>query len=405
MFNLSQNVQGFFLWFGASVSIAEIMTGTVLAGIDLYSGFFAIILGHCIGGLLFFGAGLIGAREKVSSMQSTRFAFGSTPALFFAFLNILQLIGWTAVMLQSGMAVSMDFLKDFISLSENNSIIQDGYVVILGLMIGIWLVSDIKGMNVFHTIIVFTLSVLSCMLLYKLIIAIFPQSHELVRSQENSVLFGSALDLSIVMPLSWLPLIADYTQHAKKSTQYTVVCSLAYFLGSCLMYIVGFLGAIYLDDASVANLFSLLGFGGFALFIIFFSTITTAYLDVYSAGESMQTITKKISRRKSSLLLLFISILAALLISSEYYQNFLYLIGSVFIPMAGILLTDYFLIKQNSFDKDINFINVIIWFLGFLFSRYLIASQVFSFGSSMPTLILVCLLKLAVYMILRKKVK
>ena len=56
------------IWFGAALSIAEIMTGTYLAPLGLTQGLYAIILGHIIGGILLFGAGLIGGRLRQGSM-------------------------------------------------------------------------------------------------------------------------------------------------------------------------------------------------------------------------------------------------------------------------------------------------------------------------------------------------
>ena len=74
------------IWFGAAVSIAEIMTGTYLAPLGFARGLFAIILGHLIGCILLFLAGLIGATNRKSSMETTKSVFGSKGASFFAIL-------------------------------------------------------------------------------------------------------------------------------------------------------------------------------------------------------------------------------------------------------------------------------------------------------------------------------
>ena len=72
------------IWFGAALSIAEIMTGTYLAPLGLTQGLYAIILGHIIGGILLFGAGLIGGRLRQGSMNTTAFSFGPLGAKGFA---------------------------------------------------------------------------------------------------------------------------------------------------------------------------------------------------------------------------------------------------------------------------------------------------------------------------------
>ncbi len=42
------------IWFGAAVSMAEILTGTYFASLGFFKGLFAIILGHIIGCILLF---------------------------------------------------------------------------------------------------------------------------------------------------------------------------------------------------------------------------------------------------------------------------------------------------------------------------------------------------------------
>ena len=81
------------IWFGAAVSIAEILTGTYFAPLGLGKGLLAILVGHIIGcGLLFF-AGLIGAKTRKSAMDTVKRSFGQRGSLLFSLLNILQLVG------------------------------------------------------------------------------------------------------------------------------------------------------------------------------------------------------------------------------------------------------------------------------------------------------------------------
>ena len=88
------------IWFGAGVSIAEILTGTYLAPLGMKQGILAVILGHLIGCAMMFLAGLIGAREKKSAMETVKMSFGQKGALLFCVLNLLQLVGWTAIMME-----------------------------------------------------------------------------------------------------------------------------------------------------------------------------------------------------------------------------------------------------------------------------------------------------------------
>ena len=94
--------QNSLIWFGAGVSIAEILTGTYFAPLGMAKGFAAILLGHLIGCTMMFFAGLIGGRTGLSAMETSKLSFGKKGSLWFAALNVLQLVGWTAIMIYDG---------------------------------------------------------------------------------------------------------------------------------------------------------------------------------------------------------------------------------------------------------------------------------------------------------------
>ena len=90
------------IWFGAGVSIAEIVTGTYLASLGMEKGILAIIIGHLIGCSLLFLAGVIGAKTKKSAMETVKISFGQKGSILFSVLNVIQLAGWTAIMIYDG---------------------------------------------------------------------------------------------------------------------------------------------------------------------------------------------------------------------------------------------------------------------------------------------------------------
>ena len=90
------------IWFGAGVSLAEILTGTAFAPLGMAKGFAAILIGHVIGCAMMLLAGLIGGRTGRSAMETVKMSFGQKGGLLFAFLNVLQLVGWTAIMIYDG---------------------------------------------------------------------------------------------------------------------------------------------------------------------------------------------------------------------------------------------------------------------------------------------------------------
>ena len=116
----TSNFSNGLIWFGAGVSIAEIITGTYLAPLGFQKGLTAIVIGHIIGCILLFLAGCIGGRRRLSSMESGKLAFGKNGSKFFAILNVLLLIGWTGIMIYDGaLAANSIFFCRFLVLDPD----------------------------------------------------------------------------------------------------------------------------------------------------------------------------------------------------------------------------------------------------------------------------------------------
>ena len=125
------------IWFGAAVSIAEILTGTYFAPLGFSKGLFAILLGHMIGCTMLFLAGLIGGKVRKSAMETAKMSFGSKGALIFSMLNIIQLVGWTGIMIYDG-ALAVNGIFDI-----GNWI----WCVVIGGLIILWILIGIKNLG------------------------------------------------------------------------------------------------------------------------------------------------------------------------------------------------------------------------------------------------------------------
>lgn len=295
---MKRKISGALLWFGAAISIAEIMTGAMIAPIGLWKGIIIIVIGHLIGCILFYYVGLIGAKTKKSSMENTALTFGTYGSIFFSSLNIIQLIGWTSIMILSGaVAINTIYSIDATWI----------FSIIIGAFIIIWIVIGIENITKINIIAVSTLLILCIYLLTFIINKSTPQI------QSETISLGLALELSITMPISWLPLVSDYTKSSSNPKTFTFVSTLAYFIGSCFMYIVGLSSALYFGNGNIIEVLASFGNYAIALIIVLLSTVTTTYLDVYSAGISAMTIFKKANAKTISIVVCIIGILLSIL--------------------------------------------------------------------------------------------
>ena len=343
------------IWFGAGVSIAEILTGTCLAPLGMKKGIMAILLGHLIGCILLFFAGLIGANTRRSAMETTKMSFGQKGSLLFSMLNVLQLVGWTAIMIYDGSVAA-------------NGIFDTGawvWCLIIGGLIILWILIGIKNLGKINTVAMAALFLLTLILS----VVIFTGNAGIDLTIEGSLSFGAAVELSAAMPLSWLPLISDYTREARKPVAATAISAVIYGMVSCFMYVIGMGAAIYTGEYDIAQIMVKAGLGIAGLLIVVFSTVTTTFLDAYSAGVSSVSISKKLKEKWVAIIVTVIGTIGAIAYPMHSIENFLFLIGSVFAPMIAIQITDYFLLKKDYIEKQANVLNLIVWGIGFITYR------------------------------------
>lgn len=369
------------IWFGAAVSIAEILTGTYLAPLGFGTGLAAIILGHVIGCLMMFFAGLIGGRMRKSAMETVKMSFGQKGGILFAVLNVLQLVGWTAIMIYDG-ALAAD------------GVMHTGawvWCIVIGALIILWIAVGVTNLGKINTIAMAALFILTLILCK----VIFFDGGNAGAISGESMSFGAAVELSVAMPLSWLPVISDYTREAQKPVKATAASVIVYGLVSCWMYVIGMGAAIYTGESDIAAIMVKAGLGIAALLIVIFSTVTTTFLDAYSAGISSESVFSKLKGSHVGIAATVIGTIAAILFPMDDITDFLYLIGSVFAPMIAVQIADVFVLKRDRDEGDFDWINLVIWLIGFIVYRWLMTVDI-PVGNTLPDMAVVIVICLVV---------
>ena len=375
------------IWFGAAVSLAEILTGTYFAPLGFSRGLLAILVGHVIGCLMLFCAGVIGGSVRKSAMETAKMSFGSKGGLLFSVLNIVQLVGWTAIMIYDG-ALAAD------------GVIAAGkwiWCLLIGGLIIVWIVIGIENLGKINTVAMAALLILTVILSF----TIFGKD-TMASAGGDMMSFGAAVELSVAMPLSWLPLISDYTREAKEPVKATAVSAIVYGIVSCWMYVIGMGAAIFTGESDIAQIMVKAGLGIAGLLIIVFSTVTTTFLDAYSAGISSESLSEKLSGKWMAVAVTVIGIVGACLFPMDDITDFLYFIDSVFAPMIAIQIADFFLLKQDHQEQSADVLNLVVWFVGFVLYRQLMKVDI-PVGNTLPDMVVTIVLCVAANKLFRRK--
>jgi putative hydroxymethylpyrimidine transporter CytX len=341
----------FLLWAGVAISLAEIWAGGLLAPMGFGMALAAILIGHVIGNTLMALGGVIGSDHGITSMVSIRPSFGILGSNLAAVLNIVQLICWASIMLIiGGRAGAM------LAASRGGLLASDEFwIVLIGLGTLAWaLLTGGRIWKVMQTTAVVGLFLVLSMMTWEAYRRLGSGVPATAPSQP--MLFMTGLDLVIAMPISWMPLVADYSRFARKTSTAFWSTWWSYFLVSSWMYALGLSASLWTGNAEPQmQLLGLMGGQGMltlALLTVVFSTITSDFPDLYSAACSFLNISGRISARTIMGLTGILSIALALVFPMERYQGFLFFIGAMFVPLFGVVLTDYFFIRRRRLDLD-----------------------------------------------------
>ena len=316
-------------------------------------------------------------------METVKMSFGEKGSLLFAILNVLQLVGWTAIMIYDG-ALAADGV-----LHTGTAV----WAIVIGLLIIAWIFIGLTNLGKVNTIAMTALFILS-LVLFKVIF--FGTGSAAPVVDDGSLTFGAAVELAVAMPLSWLPLISDYTREARKPFAATFTGVVVYGLVSIFMYMIGMGAAIFTGEYDIAQIMLKTGLGVVGLLIIVFSTVTTTFLDAYSAGVSCVSISAKINEKWAAIAVTVIGTVAALVYPMDNITDFLYLIGSVFAPMIAIQIADYFILKKADAQKDaFRWKNLLVWVVGFVVYRVLMHVDT-PVGNTLPDMVITVILCLIV---------
>ena len=335
------------LWGDLGIGLLVLVTGAILVpALGFVQALFAIVLGSGIGVGLLGYAGSLGARHGVPTMVLFRPVLGIRGSWFPSALNVMQLIGWTAVELWAMSYVADLVAEEVFGFSARGLWLAIAAVVCTGLALwgpvgvtrvwlerfGVWVIVAIS------------------LIITVLLLANDGIGDALTSSGTGGFpTFGPALDLVIAMPISWLPLVADYTRFAAGPRAafagtfwgYLIANVWLYTLGALLVLTAGAtpspegiaVGILAIAGGSVAGLLFLVG--------LLVGETDEAFADIYSGAVSLQNIFPRLSGRASTIGIAAVATVLAAWLNMARYEVFLFLIGSVFVPLFGVLIAAY----------------------------------------------------------------
>lgn len=375
----------FVLWADLGVSFLVMVVGMFLVpGLGLGQALWAIVVGALIGNGLLGLVAIIGADTRVPTMVLFRPVLGLRGSYAPTLLNVLQLLGWATfeviVMAQAASLLSQRLFGVHGYLGWVVFFTVVTVLMALGgpiLVVKQWM-EKFALWAVLATVVWLTVSLL----------VTYDLRAFLARPGTGEMSFWLAVDLVAVMPISWVPLVADYSRFARDRRAAFWGTSVGYGLAHIWFYALGALlalsAAVTLDpNAPIAPLLAAIAgltAGWAALLVLLVAETDEGFANVYSAAVSTQNVLLRVGQRTLILIIGAIVFVLAATVPLVQYESFLLLIGSVFVPLLGIQTADYFLLRRRGYDPEalfdpggrywyrdgVNWTAAAVWVAGFL---------------------------------------
>jgi NCS1 family nucleobase:cation symporter-1 len=328
------------------------------AAMSLSAALTALVLGTVLGTAAVAIAAIPGTETGAPAMVVLRGLFGARLSWLPTVLNVVQLLGWATFEL-----VTISTALHQIAPSVPRWI----YVVAGGIVTTALALRPLRWIRVLRKYV--TVAV---------VVALGYLAVQLFRNPLPSFGHGSwngfwiAVDTIIGVSVSWVPVASDYSRHSRSVRDTVVGSFVGYSVTQVACYVIGLVALVTVakgDPDQIFGSFMAVPFGTLAFAVLAIREIDQSFVDTYSAAVSVQNLRPRWDRRLLAITVGTLATIFALAFDVADYENFLILIGSLFVPLLGVLVVDYFLISRQTWDVSefapTRWVMLLPWFAGF----------------------------------------
>jgi hypothetical protein len=388
------------LWFSLGVGLLVMQTGaSLMPGLSPKLAFFAILLGSAIGAGVLALVARLGQETGLSSGALMTVAFGRQLGRLPVIANVIQLLGWAAfeiIIMRDG---SLAVIKQ--STGLEGASLTYGLTLIWGAILVLLMMGSMTSLvRRFLSRIGLPLVIASLVWLsYVFVSATLTKGWSDFWNQTGTgeTSFWSGVDLVIAMPVSWLPLVADYARFSRGKGGATTGTFIGYAIANIWCYALGALIAFNQPSDDLVTGLLLAQGGLIALTLIVLDELDNAYGDLHSGAVSSESLFGGYGIRARGVAMALLSIALALVLTtlsetiSQLITQFLTVLSSIFVPLFGVILARYRLIRALALGghglANIEWMALLAWACGVAAYQ----GAVFFYpdwGSALPSLIL-----------------
>jgi putative hydroxymethylpyrimidine transporter CytX len=345
------------LGFTGAIYVLYPVTGA--PALSLGAAFAALLVGTVLGTAALSLSAIPGTQTGAPAMVLLRGLLGARLSWLPTVLNIVQLVGWTTFEL---------FWISTAMHQITHSVPRWIYVVIAGVLTTALALRPLGWIRVLRRYVTIAVVLVLVYLAVQLLRNPLPALGHGTWSN-----FWIAVDTVVGVTVSWVPVASDYTRHSP-SVRATVIGSfVGYSATQIACYGIGLIALVTVAHGDAGKIFS--GFmaipvGTLAFAVLAIREVDQSFVDTYSTAVSVQNLRPRWDRRLLAVVIGMLATVLSLAFTVNAYENFLLLIGGLFVPLLGVFLVEYFALRRGRWDLSENAplrsVMLVPWIVGFV---------------------------------------
>jgi NCS1 family nucleobase:cation symporter-1 len=356
------------LWSSLGLSLLVLVAGAFLVPyLSLPEALLAIVVGGIFGNLLLGCAAAIGAEAGVPAMVLLRAPLGRAGSYLPTGVNVLQNLGWTVFEVLVIATAAQALVHGPLWVWK---LAAAAAATVLALLGPVGFVREwVKRVALW--VVLASLAYLTWWTLHGAhLAAIWSQPGK------GGLSFWQGVDLVIAMPVSWLPLAADYTRFSRSGRGAFWGAAIGYFIPNVWLFSLGAILLLSRDLSDAPAVIGAIATGGLAaalaLVALGVDETKEPFANIYSAAVSIQNVLPRVPQRVLILAVAAVATAGTFVVDLVHYQDFLYLLGSFFVPLFGVLLAQWLAGNRDPFRApEFRPGQVVAWLAGFCLYQWL----------------------------------
>lgn len=381
------------IWFSLGVGLLVMQVGAFLMpGLSPGQAALAIVVGSVLGASVLAFAARLGQETGQSSAGIIEIGFGSAFGKLPIILNVIQLLGWTAFEIAIMRDGTTAVIKQWTGIESG--LVAPGATLLWGGILLLLMLGRMTSLvRRFLSRIGLPLVVVSLVwLTYAFVSASIEKGWDnlFATTGTGAMNFWGGIDLVIAMPISWLPLVADYARYSRTANASLGGTLTGYVFANIWCYALGVLVILNQPSGDLVTGLLLAQFGLIALSLIILDELDNAYGDLHSGAVSSERLVSGYSLKTRGIVLGVVSIGIATVLPMHAIEPFLLILSSIFVPLFGVILANYQRIRMMAQTQAtaaaVYVMPVISWLIG-VATYHTVSMFLPQFGKAIPTLI------------------